>query len=496
MRRLAALMSIYLLLGACDSVSPERLSQLAQKLQSAVVTSSTEDASVHNWQCAVIDAAGRVVMARRNATWTMPRGSARAPLVCWILAPGHAAREIRMGDFDGPIVLQPLTRRLQVVIRSGTNSAAGHIPDCSLTRSLVKQDGEAVLTDQVVLRTKPNGPTGTRTGTVLVDEGPSDAIRWVLAASPLSNAHVWPLYRTVTQQDAQINLSVRPLRQVLLKFDSPEWGAGNTRVIVDDAGSSAWSEDRGDAYALQEAFWSKQISRRGSRGGVLLPELGAHVFHWDKTGAQYRFSSADGREVDMSPADPVNPPPSIRFADGASPPLAILVPGRICVDALGIVLGDEAMRTAVTVQRENGSWGVRRLAAAREYTLWHPDRGVAYVQPVPGGQPWRGQWQPGTVEWKIPTGASFFGNVVLRSRPPGSGKAFTWRSRGLLGRTFRGVQKVVVPGLPLGHYSVVVKGELRTPGGETIPVHRRAWAVLTNNSARVEWPILESKQDR
>lgn len=282
-----------------------------------------------------------------------------------------------------------------------------------------------------------------------------DGLETSVVAQP-TGILAWPLWQ-VLRSGGTHTLRTEPLRSVRVRGLAPvPAGTPVAALVIPDRlrtpdGPAARVE------ALDVLVGSIACGGAVLRSGEVLfervPPVVCHVHL--RVGRTPYWATWDGTSDELAvAAEPallrVTQPPLL--GGRPLPEGGIIAPGRRDVVAVAALTRPTASAVAGTFHRRGpGAWVPVELPAAPEYTLWHPQVGVAHVTPGADGS-LVGTPCAGRIRFRSSDGGALRGSVIVWPCWPGEGVSYTRPPEAGPARTLD--PSGVVGGLPAGTYRV------------------------------------------
>lgn len=292
---------------------------------------------------------------------------------------------------------------------------------------------------------------------------------------------IWPLAVEASPGGAW-SVHVEALGTLTLEVEGATPGA-YVEAFPDLNQQLDWSPDRVDGLIMWKGMLPRIGRIRGDRAIVeRVPAIGFHVF--GRSGPRWAYA----REGPGSPGvlrfdrERVLSADVLRVDDRTPDEDSVLLPGRLDLTTVLLLIREEKTRKGM-IARVDAEGSSLRLPDASVYTVWHPARGIAYLERTNTGL-WSGTTQPGVVRLELPAGATVTGRVGVWAAYRGTGLLVTGFLPGAMDKADVWENEIVVRGLPLGHYRVDFQLSLAWPDGES-----RSWRARSRAALTIEEPL-------
>jgi hypothetical protein len=325
----------------------------------------------------------------------------------------------------------------------------------------------ALIRDACTLKFDPDG-----TAAVPVPEGltvnvyidtPGDGLVWP------------PAVRAVAGGRAPISVE-RPRRTEIL-LPGPGY-FGEPALSSDLTANPGWPKHKVDALTGWRAKYEPIFVVKDEKLYLDAPDTGWHLFaRWE--GRRFYLRIPARAEEVRIPPDPVKRVAGRPVVDGEPvPDLSIVAPGWLDLDSIrGIgVRGHRAEGYSYAIH-QGSRWEDVTLPSAEWLTVWHPDKGIAWLEWQEGIVP-AGKWLPGRIEIRGEPGQRLTGTARIHPSWPAAGTVSVGSTFEPLERSFEDVEAIVLPGLPDGTYRVYFQLTLHREGAEPEETSGRFFAAI------------------
>jgi len=277
--------------------------------------------------------------------------------------------------------------------------------------------------------------------------------------------HVWPIALSLTGGEV-VQIHSEQMRDVPLLLEPDERRPLVLTFPTYDV-PGTWAPERVDAL-MRRLLGEIYVA---NRGGVLVctqvPPIDFHLYLSGERGRAYRLVDAEASEVDLRGGFPqVVFQGPVRVGGDVVPDGALLAPGRLGLDTIAQLQRLPLGKLGFVARTPLAGTDPVTLAQAAIYTLWHPDRGIAYGQASNGQVRWP-VWEPGTVTVRSRSGALLSGRCTLWQTVRGTGSAMVGFFDDVWVRTGTSCECLRFTGVPTGLYRMNLE---LTPEGAAEPV--------------------------